>query len=1493
MFKKIKKSLKYIIILIGIIIILPTIFYLVLQIPEVQTFLVKRISGHFSDQINSTISVGKIEYRFFNRLSASDILLKDKNNDTLLYSKNTIIGFKKIDFKNRSLRLGRVILVKPVFALITDSSGSMNLTWYLNLFKKQSDSTNKNKINLIIDQIDISDASFSYVKKSSIPSKTKIDFNNLKLTSINGILEDLKIINDTITFNIYNLGFHESSGFQVKRMSSSVVLSKLSYLLKSASFSCDSSIFNISRFGMISDSSSSFKNFTEEVKLDILLEKSLISTSDLQYFIPALSGINESGTISGKILGTISELRGRNIALSFRDHTSISCDFDLSGLPSIENTFIYIGVNSLKTNAEDFKYFKLPGKDSLIISDIFYKLGNVTFNGSFTGFTTDFVTYGEIRTSQGNFRTDISLRPDESKKYRIKGLLIGKDINLGELTGKKDMFGKLNMQSNVDGYAYSFKKFETNLTGKIDSIEINRYKYRNMTLNGVFTEKTWDGSINIEDENIRLSLMGLLNFKEKLPEFDFTLNVVNANLYKLNIDKLDTTSSLTMLLTSNFKGSSIDNLDGEIKLLNSSFIKYGKNLELNDFLIRTFTENNKPVLSLQTDFVNAKITGYYNFSTLNRLIKSTMATLMPSQYPDEIKQSELKKNNFNFEINFKKTNKINEFFRTGFLLSDNSDFKGAVFPDSVIKIEGTAKSLTVRKSQFSDFHLDANVSGSELFMNVTSSSLKLIGQSEIKNFSLNINTKPDNFVFKLEWDDKEENINHGNFIARGKIAKRISGKENGNAILTIDIDSTDIYSRSKLWKISQSTIRIDSNSINVNKLRVKYDNNYYLINGTVSEDLSDTLHLEFNGIDISPLNYFINRNTARDTNAVALNFKGRINGKILVTNVYKNLMVESNIVVNDFSLLGSEFGSISLLSVYDINRKVALIKAENNQAGVKKLDIEGYYDPALKRIDLNAIASNVKIDALNPLLKIFASGIDGTVTGKLNLSGEPGKIILKGAVMAENSSITINYLQTKYNLNDSVLFDKRGIKFNNLKITDPEGNIATLSGSVDHKNFREYSADLIINTNKFLVLNTKQKDNQMFYGTVYATGVTTIKSIGNSVSFDISARTDNNTKFFIPLNKSLSVSENSFITFINTQTVKDSINRINKTEAVSSAQKQSRMDVNIDLEVTPEAEVQIIFDSKVGDKMTGHGSGNLNINLNRKRDLRISGDYVIEDGEYLFTLGNLLNKRFYVENGGRIMFSGDIYNAEIELRAIYKNLRTSLYPILPFDPKYNDRIAVEPVLNLSGKLFNPNVKFDINLPSADEETRALVKNALSSEEEINRQFLYLLVMNSFIYQSTATATATGTSAMAVTTTEMITNQLSNWISQISNDFDLGFVYRPGSGNKDINPQELQVAMSTQILNDKVSINGNFDIRGAANNTNNTDQLTGDFDAEIKITEKIRFKVFNRFNDISTGKGPYTQGIGILFKKDFNKFSDLFGKKVKTDMKKEEEPTIKN
>jgi hypothetical protein len=1492
MLKSIKKSLKYFIIVLGIIIIFPTLIAITLQIPLVQTLMVKRITSHFSEQLKSTISVGKFEYRFFNKLILNDVLIKDKHDDTLLYVQKLSAGLKHIDLKTKSLTVGKLDLLNPVLGLITDSAGEMNLSWYLDMLRNPIDTAGKSKGVIKINEIEISNARVSLVNKKGIKSKNPLDFNNLRLQAVNGIIEDMIVKNDTTSFNIYNLGFMDSSGFTVKRLNSGVILSKNNYAFNSLYLNCDSSILNFGHVKIHADSAGSFKNFTEEVKLDILLEKSLVSFSDLRYFVASTGLMNESFWLSGRLLGTIAELRGRDIEFSYGDHTMLNCDFDLSGLPKIENTFIYVGVSNLKTSASDIEKIKIPGKGSVKLPDYFSKLGIISFDGNFTGFTTDFVTYGNFRTDVGTIRTDISLRPEKSKGFKIKGLISLSNIALGELSDKPDLLGNISMKADVDGYAFSLQKYNGSLTGRIDSIEINKYKYRNISLNGNFSEKTWDGTVNISEDNIKMDILGLFNFKEKLPEFDFTLNLAKANLHKLNFDKPDTSSSLSMLLTANFKGTNIDNLDGEIKLLNSRIRKFGNTLELYDFSIRTFAENNKPAIDLRTDFADADLRGFYNFAGLGILFKSALSSLMPSRFHNPVRKNEPVKNNFTFSISFKKTDKLFNFFRTGILLADKSSVSGAIFPDSVISIRGDTKMLNIKNFVFKDLVVDANLVKPDLSAKLTSSSLNLLGQSELTGFEADLTTHPDTFNFGLSWDNHDKILNRGSFSASGAFNK--TNEINSKPVLNIRIDSTSIYSMNNLWKISKCSISVDTTAVRFDKFYLINNSHYYLVDGAISADPADTLLLEFKGIDISPLNSIVSRNATPDM--VPLSFRGELNGRIRLTNIYSLPLLVTNLTINDFSMLQSEYGNISIISEWNRVKKVADVHAENNLGGKKMINIDGYYDPAAKYLYLNGLAEKLPIDAMNPLLRVFASGINGTASGKVNLSGGPGRFVLKGALMVENGGIKIDYLQTKYKINDSIRFEKNNIIFNNVRASDEKGNIAILNGFIHHKYFKEFSADIKLNTNDCMVLNTKPKDNDLFYGTAYASGVTTIKSGPGSISFDISAKTGKNTKFYIPLYSSETVSDYSFVTFIN----HDTLSKKDDDQAipVSAPVSKTLMDLNFDLEVTPDAEVQIIFDPKVGDVMKGHGSAkNLAISYDKQGNFRIYGDYIIDDGDYLFTLKNFLNKSFSVESGGKIIFNGDIYDAGIDIKAIYKT-KASLYEITG-EERFKEKIPVECQINLSGKLFNPVISLDIYLPTADESTRAYLRNVITTEEELSRQFLYLLVTNHFysdlfagssVFSST---TATGTSAMAVTTAEMVSTQLSNMLSKITNDLNIGFVYRPGY--KDFNSDEVQVALSTQLLNDKVLINGNFDVTGANSKSTNADQLIGDFDIEYKLTDKIRFKVFNRFNDPYTGKqAPYTQGFGLLYKQDFEKLSDIFNKKVKPDEKREEAPvpTIK-
>jgi hypothetical protein len=284
------------------------------------------------------------------------------------------------------------------------------------------------------------------------------------------------------------------------------------------------------------------------------------------------------------------------------------------------------------------------------------------------------------------------------------------------------------------------------------------------------------------------------------------------------------------------------------------------------------------------------------------------------------------------------------------------------------------------------------------------------------------------------------------------------------------------------------------------------------------------------------------------------------------------------------------------------------------------------------------------------------------------------------------------------------------------------------------------------------------------------------------------------------------------------------------------------------------------------------------------------GSFNIENGDYLFTLQNVINKHFKVLNGGTVSWNGNPTDAAIDIEAIYP-VRASLYDLIAnIDAtkaeSYRNRIPINCKVLLTGKLLNPEPKFEINLPNSTQEVQTMVNSAISNQDELNKQFISLLVLGSFLpdqnmaNQGSESPSSSGFNPVGTTGMEFISNQLSRWLSQISQDFDIGVNYRPGT---ELTTQELEVALSTQLLNDRVSINGNFDVGGTSTNSgkmNQTNNIVGDFEIDYRPWKngKVRFKAFNRPNESYISEiSDYKQGIGISYKEDFNSFGELFKK----------------
>ena len=705
------------------------------------------------------------------------------------------------------------------------------------------------------------------------------------------------------------------------------------------------------------------------------------------------------------------------------------------------------------------------------------------------------------------------------------------------------------------------------------------------------------------------------------------------------------------------------------------------------------------------------------------------------------------------------------------------------------------------------------------------------------------------------------------------------------------------------WKIKEdASLIVDSSNFNFNGLVVTNNlNEGVSVMGNISENPKDVLKIYLDNFNVKYLNPFIGTATTQ--------YKGNINGSACISNVYNDIEIVSDFFIDSLQVNKELIGDLVFNTDWIKESKGMNIKGELLRNEENTFDFMGYFYPFRKTnsIDFNCILQNTNLEFLNPYLDNQGiSEINGKAKGKVSVTGEPNRPLLKGEISLLRTGFNVDYLNTHYDFSGLMIIENNDIYTDNIiEIRDEENNLAYFNGAIIHDNFRDFNFNVFVEiptavyrkgtqtelisfegskkaNNKFIGLNTNMELNNDFYGKVYATGGINIEGYQEEIDITVTAKTEKGTNFTLPLYGSSEVTMADFVVF----NTKDSIT--NEEEIVNL----EGINLDINVEVTPEANLQLIFDEVYGDIISGTGYGNLSMTVDKQDQFNMTGKYTIEQGDYLFTLGlerfeNLINKKFDIANGSTINWYGDPYNAEIDINAIYK-LKAPMFEIMPQLPnnsnKYKTRSDIEVMMKLTENLMTPNIDFFIEVPRADETERAVIANLMQTKQELNKQVFALLLLNRFLpsQNSNNQNGIETTGAVGTTASELLSNQLSNWMSKLSNNVDVGFNYRPGD---DITSDEIAVALSTELLNERLVISSNFGVAQGNEINQNENALIGDVNVEYKLNEDgtFRVRVFTRTNEYditNANQAQTTSGLGVYYKKEFNTWKEFITRKRK-------------
>ncbi len=1379
-----------------------------------------------------------------------------------------------------------------------------------------------------------------------------IDFNRLRLQGIDVEVSNYDYQDFYHNGMIDKINFVEQSGFVLEKGHGLTKIKPGSigvydFKLETPNSSIgDTIIFKYRSFYDITE-------FADKFRLTSQINNSVVAVEDIMAFAPKLRENlffkeikDERILVDGYFKGKINNFKAKELDIKLGERLFLKGKMDARDITIPEDAFFQVDIEQLITTSDDLKLI-LPQAN---FPDNFQKLGNLDYNGWFTGFLFNFTTEGALRTDLGRVGLNLNLDVrDGLEKGVYKGLLSVDEFDLRTWT-ENDLFGKASFTTNVKGTGVTGETIKADLDGEIQSFFFKDYEYKKIKIDGIFDKKLFTGKLIADDENIDLTFDGTINFNEEVPKIKVSADITNVDLQALNISK--TPLALRGIVEIDLSGDNVDNIAGDGAMFRFDIIQ-GENIYHLDSIL--FNSTIDPIsgareINMNSEIAEAQIKGYFNLIQMNGAFVNYLIDYYPS-YADKLDLTPMEpkwekdtvnlvggaftivekpvpfdKQDFTFSVKVKKANNLSQLFDINLKSVGESSVTG-YFNNEIgqLTLGVSVPSLKYLNFDVTDFLLSTTASREETSVNMRVGSVGLGDSLQIPSVYFDGEMVNDTLRFGL---------NVSNFTD-------VFTNLNINGMLFPEAEYFEArFLPSNFYIYNEEWIVSGDNHIRFNNKYIK-TKNVFINNGTQRISLNgignNGLMLNLQNILLDPINDFIP--------GEKFDVYGAVSADISIQNIFKLQDINAHAFIDTVKIANRNWGAMDiLLEANDINDLVnARIKVLDDD---HELFVSGTYVSPMHAkktglnnpnyFDVQVETNRYPVNFAEHFLKQI-SDTEGWFKANIRLNGIPSAPNIFGTLEVFDASTKVDYLQTRYYLKKvESLITNTEFNLDGNIVYDENGKAAVIFGGILHERLRNFSMDVTVDTNtdndqdytndEFMLLNTTQKDNPDFYGKAFGGAKVNFKGPFTQINMRLDAYNNENTEIFIPVISTGEVKKASFIEFVQPE------DDIDPNEVVSSPDLRG-INVDMKLNVNNKATINLIFDDRTGEVMKGKGEGSMEIAVTRTGDFTIDGQFIVEEGEYLFIYQNFINKGFAVSKGGVINWDGDPYDAQINLNAYYEGLETPVYNFifeyLSVEDNSTTALArrstpVKLLMALEGQLSQPKITFNMEFPEIDSRLKGAVDSKMSAisgdDNELNRQVFGLIVLGNFL-PSEGSGQSTNQFLTSVNTlTELLSNQFSSHLTDLLTEFvdGVGFIsniefdasYRLYS-IQDIegleNPytaSQLQLGLKNYFLDDRLIINigGNIDFANESLSTNNQGAyVAGDFVIEYLLTEDGRFRIraYNRtesgYEEIGGSQRNRT-GIGISYSREFDTFKEFiksfFDGVGKGKKKKEKENDIR-
>lgn len=1464
-------------------IFLPLLVALLFEIPAVQNFVAREATEIISRKLGTRISIDRVDIGLFYRVSLDGFYVEDFQRDTLLYAGRLDARIKSLGLFGEGLVFSRAELSDARFCLRETPDGEMNIKQVVDKLSKKDKARAEGKFRLEIERLETDGLDFCMERLEHRNPSYGVDFADMHLIDIRAELKNFTIDGPVIHTDIGRLAMRERSGFVVEDLAGCLCIANGCIDIREGHIRTAKSNIELPSLSLIGLDWALYKNFVEEVDITAQVVNTTLSSDDIAYFSPKMKDWHLTLTdVNADVSGPVADMSGSLRSVRTGADTKLSVDFAAQGLPDVGKGHFKADISELTTSAADVDRLAaaLTGKnlpDEVL--RIAKNAGKIGLTGKFDGTLTAFAADAALATEIGGATCLLQVSSLRDGCRGVLGDVKTSSLQLGELL-ENDLLGPLSLNVHVNG-ELSSEHSDAEVSGEILRLGINGYDYDSLRMKGHLVNREFNGLIEARDMNLRFDFRGLLDLNdEQRPRYDFALDLEEANLAALGVNRRDSVSVLAARIAARAVGRTLDDLNGIIFVRDVSYRYNDRELAADSVVIVGRNSLSDKFIRLRSDFVDADYEGKTSYKEVFAYLQQRFRDYVPTldggpgwqaQHPDTV---ELADGYSQLTVNVRKINPLVNAVSPGLQIADGSQLLLRINPaNDKLSFEAASDYIERGRMLVTRLNLDAHNRGDSLVFAASTEDLYL-NSFHMSRVGMSGGAKDNKLELITDFADTIGDVS-GRIGFRSEFAR---GR--GPAGRQIDLRLTPSYiSRGeKTWNIYTDGITADTSRIRIDRFRMVNAGQQLLLDGVVSRRLQDSVQLTLHNFELAPFSQF--------TSSMGYRVDGRTNGSATMKAVLGAGEVQADIVVDSISINDLAVPSIWLRSRWDFiqNRAGILVQQRENLDTL----VRGFYAPSQKRYYARATLDAVELSALDPLLKGVVERTGGNADVDIALRGSGKEANLSGQIAVRDFTTTVDFTQVTYTMPRAVIEVKNNhLIAEGVPLYDPEKNegLFSIDLNLEHLSNIFYSVKVL--PKELMVLNTTSKDNDLFYGRIFASGSATIAGSKGGVKMDIVATTEGDSEFYMPLSGQSNAKTADFVTFVTPEQI-DTTDYLVRKKLLFQQQGRkkeaagSTMDITMALNVQDNTAFQLVIDPTVGSALKGRGNGMLNLHINPGNGIfNMYGDYTLIEGSFLFSLQNIITKKFIIESGSMIQWTGEPVDARLDINAVYK-LKTSLQPLLNTvtassdDDQSGSRISdrsvpVDCKIHIGGRLSNPQLDFSVVVPVTDIETQAAVASVLNTQEAQAQQFISLVALGTFSNSGSANI---GASSGVATGLEMLTNQLTNWFS--TDDYRIILNYRAGS---EMTGDEVDFGFSTNLINNRllVEVEGNYIIDNKQAVSNNVSNFMGEAHVTWLIDKSgnLRLKAFTQTIDrFDENQGLQETGIGISYKEDFNNFKDL-------------------